>query len=259
MLFGTYGVLPWGEAEPKATGYLEKALELDDTLPYAYGTRGFQLEHNRNWAEAEVALRHAIDLAPGDPISYCELGLLMVRTGRLEEALDRATDALGLDPISEYAHLVTMYAYLFSHRYDEAITWSLKMLEWYPEAWIGHWGLGYAYLGKGLHQEALETFEELVTLDSIRIGNLGYAYAVMGRREEALRVLDALKEPGAGHFNIRINIARIYTALGEREQALDWLEQNYRPLGYLKVDPTFDSLRSEPRFQALLKKMGLDP
>ena len=251
--FGKSGGLPWAEVLPIAGRYMDKAMGLDDKLPLAYITKSVILQEIGNWSEAEVALRRAIDLNPGDASTYCELGLLLLRIGRIKEALDQATNAYSRDPVSRYAHQVISQAYLFSREYDEVIAWSKKWQELYPRA--GLWQLGSAYLEKGLYKDALATFKDMVSTDSsdFSIGFLGQTYAVMGRRDEALKVLAELKTHGAIY-----GIAEIYTALGEPAQALDWLEQYEGYYSYLKVWLPFTPLHSEPRFQALLKKKKLD-
>ena len=159
-----------------------------------------------------------------------------------------------------------LWVYLSLGRYDEVIDEFEKELELNPNYATTYWRLGEAYLQKGMEEQAIHAYEKMLPLGHSFGGYLGHAYAVSGRREEAMTVLHDLMEERAGGdargWN-SWNLALTYTGLGEREQALDWLEQAYEEhatnLMILKITSALDTLHSEPRFQALLEKVGLDP
>jgi tetratricopeptide (TPR) repeat protein len=153
---------------------------------------------------------------------------------------------------------------LFSGRYDEALVATERTLALDPNQVHAYWLRGIAYTQQGRYEEAIvawRTSIRLLTLDSAH-GNLGYVYAVAGRREEALTLLAALKARSGNGSDVErgttYGIALIHTGLGEREQALEWLERAPRVwLAYVAIDPSLRSLHAEPRFHALLRKVGL--
>ncbi len=264
-LLGLAGGLSSEEALAKGTPAAEQALALDPSLSEAYAARGLLLElHEWDWAGAEDAFRHAIQLNPGNTFAYHELSLLLQRTGRIEEALAMMQRKMDLDPDPLGGMNEVIWLYLSLGRYDEVIDVAEKALELEPNYATSYWRLGEAYLQKGMEEQAIRAFERMVQLGHPFVGYLAHAYAVSGRREEAMAVLDDLMEEqaggNAGGWN-DWNLALTYTGLGEREQALAWLEQAYEAhapaLVLLNITPALDTLRSEPRFQALLEKVGL--
>ena len=267
-LLGLAERLSTEEALAKGKQAAEQALALDPSLSEAYVAIGQLREiHEWDWDGAEEAFRHAIELNPGHANAYAELGHLLQRTGRFEEALDVLQRKIDLDsnPLGGL-DVGVLWVYLSLGRYDEVIDEFEKKLELDPNHATTYWRLGEAYLQKGMEEQAIHAYEKMLELGHPFGGYLGYAYAVSGRREEAMTVLDDLMEEQAGgdargwkSWNLALN----YTGLGEREQALDWLEQAYKEHAsafiLLKITPALDTLRSEPRFQALLEKVGLDP
>ena len=223
---------------------------------------GLLREVDWDWDGAEEAFRRAIELNPGDAFAHYELGQLWMRLGRPEEALAREKKALHLDPLSRRYQTGVGAVYLFSGRYDEAITELKKARELETNAvTAAQTYLGRAYWLKGMYEQALS----LGAFEWTGCPDIGRArhYAVSGERENASQVLKDLKAQwaqGDAKSIILWCIAWIYTDLGEKDQALDWLDQAYQEhlglLIYLKVEPGFYPLHGEPRFQALLEKMG---
>jgi tetratricopeptide (TPR) repeat protein len=143
-----------------------------------------------------------------------------------------------------------------------------KTLEIDPDFSFGHSALGLVYLSKGLSKEAIEELQKAVkyskeALVKTHLANLGYAYAASGRQPEARKALDSLLQLSRKQYVPAISIAEVYAGLGDKARALEWLEQAYeersRIFFVLKVDPTWDSLREEPKFQDLVRRIGLNP
>ena len=188
--------------------------------------------------------------------------------GRDEEAIAEARRALELDPLSLIINEALGNVFYFARQYDEAIEQLQKTLELDPNFPDAHYTLGQVYLQKGMYQEATEEFQKGITHsgDSIStrgIAQLASAYAAAGKRREALRVLDELMEESNRSYVSPARIARVYVWLGDKDQAFAWLEKAYQERSPLvptvKVDPIFDPLRDDPRFQALLRRLNFPP
>ena len=257
------GGLTREETTSKMRQAAAKALALDDTLPEAHIALGnIRKRYDWDWHGAEQAFRRAIELNPGHSDAHTEYGWLLIQMGRLEEALVETKRALELDPLSVVANFGVAEAYARSHQYDQAIERFRKTLELDANYAWAHVSLGQVYLRKGMVEEALAEIEEaMAVLGQDVLGFLGNAYAVSGRSDEARKALDELKERWRQGEDSAFGPAMVYAGLGEKGQAMAWLERAYEEraveLAYLKVHPSFESLHEEPRFQALLKKMGL--
>ena len=153
-----------------------------------------------------------------------------------------------------------------ARRFDEAIEQSRKTLELDPSFSPAHGNLGEAYAAKAMYREALAEYEKFATLSGgspRSTARVGYAYARLGQRSQALRVLDQLGATSKQRYVPAVSFAIVYVGLGEKEQAFLWLEKAYdertNSLAYLKVDATWDPLRSDPRFADLVRRIGLPP
>ncbi len=153
-----------------------------------------------------------------------------------------------------------------ARRDDEAIPWFRRVLDMDPNFLRGHWGLGLALAEKHKYVEAIAELKRAVELSgggAGQLGSLGYAYALAGRRAEALDIVERLKKSSSDHYIPPATVAIVFSGLGEKDQALTWLEkanEDRDPWATgLKVDPRFDSLRSDPRFQDLMRRVGLQP
>ena len=265
LLLTLNGEMPREEGTAKARQAAERALELDPLLPEAHIAMGLLREiFDWNWKGAEESFRLAIQYNPNHREAHRELGWLFSRIGRFEEALAEMKQAHQLDPstvITTGSGLAV--AYFYGGQYDQAIEQCRKAIQIDSTYAFTYFILGGAYLQKGMYNEAVAAFETSEALaPTLAAGFLGNAYAVSGRREEALRLLGEWKEQWNRGDALAWNIATIYAGLDEREQALDWLEKAYEArdplLMEIKAVPHLNPLRSEPRFQALLEKMGLD-
>jgi len=265
LLLTANSKLPREEGTAKTRQAAERALELDPLLPEAHVAMGLLRElFEWNWEGAEESFRLAIQSNPNHREAHRELGWLFSRIGRFEEALAEMKQAHQLDPSSVITTGSGLaVAYFFGGQYDQAIEQCRKAIQIDSTYAVPYLFLGRAYLLKGMYNEAIAALEKVVALSPrpYTVAYLGNAYAVSGRREEALRLLGELKEQWNRGDAHALHIATVYAGLDEREQALDWFEKAYEArdplLMYLKVDPHLNALRSEPRFQALLEKMGL--
>jgi tetratricopeptide (TPR) repeat protein len=184
---------------------------------------------------------------------------------RLDEALPHLKRALELDPYSMALMWDIGVWFTQSRQYDRAIEQFKKMIEMDPSDFTAHSpGLAEAYQKKGMYEEAVEEVKKASALG--RTGPqapaaLAYAYAVAGKREEAQKILDELKESAKQRYVPAFSFALIYMGLDDKDQAFEWLnktfEENPYRIAFIKVNPRFDSLRSDPRFDALLRRMKL--
>ncbi len=256
------------ESYRKARELVEKALELDETLAVAHLCLAeIKDEYDWDWLGAETEFKRAIELNPnfaGAHQRYC--GLLWVLE-RHVEALAEARRALELDPLSVSANAQVGYALYWAREYEQAIAEFRKTLDLDPGYARTYFGLGRAQLARGMHEEAIRTIRKGVGLlfgSQKPDGLLGYAYAMAGERDEALREADGLKrqwkhrDPDAAY-----ELVRVYAGLGDRDGALEWLDKAYQErypsVRTARIDPQFDGLRSEPRFQDLLRRMNFPP
>ena len=264
VLLPEYGSGSVAEALPKAKQPALKALELDGTLAEAHDVLGIINDHNYEWSAAEHEYRRAIELKPEYPTAHHRYSLLLIATGRVEQARAEAEQARQLDPTSPVINSQLTVALVAAREYDRAVEQAKKTLELDPGFPSARYWLARAYVGLGRYPEAVAELEKLrtsLTLRARNYGTLGYAYAMSGRRADALRLLAELDEYSKrGHISASA-WALIYMGLGDKEQAFAWLDKAYAErdwqLRELKAHSMFDSLRSDPRFTRLLRKMQL--
>ena len=259
---GSWGLLPADEAMPRASEAAKRALEIDDTIAEAHVSMAFvKIILDWDWAEAERELKRALELDPKYGFAHHLYAHINQLLGRENEALMKFEHALQIDPLS--SHHMTCFADQNIHlgRYDKAEEWCLKALEIDPDSAPGRYYLGWTYVRKGMLDEAIEEFQKA---PSVCEASLAHAYAISGSRTEALRILNEILARSRQSFVDPRNVAVIYVGLGETNQALDWLEEAYEKrnsgwLPFIGVEPEFLSLHGHPRFEALLKKMGVLP
>jgi TolB-like protein/DNA-binding winged helix-turn-helix (wHTH) protein/Tfp pilus assembly protein PilF len=254
------------EALPKAKAAALKAIAIDPTSGEAHASLALVLSHQRNWAAAENEFKRALQLSPRYANAHHWYGDYLSVVGRHEEALVEAKRAFELDPLSPMVDTWLGLRYYHARRYDEAIKQSRKILEFDPSFAPAHLLLGQAYVQKGLHAQAISELQSATSLSgnsSLYMAQGGVAYAVAGKTAEALSVIDQLLKVAKRSYVSSYGLAQIYAALGDKQHAMKWLQSSYDEravwLQYLKVDPVLDSLRSDPRFQGLLRRMDLPP
>lgn len=264
-LGGVFSSLQAKETFPRAKTAALKALQIDDTLSEAHGSLGIcRLFYDWDWVAAEKQFLRALELNPGYALVHHEHALYLIVMARLEEALAEEKQALELDPLSLLFNTVLAWVFYFAKQFDQAIEQCRKALELDPNFPMAHWHLGRVYEQKGMFEEAILALQRAVTLSGtspVCVAELGRAYAEAGHRDEAVKALDELRELSKRLFVSSYFIALIYAGLAERQQTFEWLERAFEErsfwLIFLNVEPTFDSLRSEPHFQNLRRRVGL--
>ncbi len=263
ILLGNHGVLPQREAKPRAKAAALKALEIDETLAEAHvSLAGVLGEQEWNWAGAEKEFRRAIELKPGYALAHHWYAALLQMQGRFGEAIGEMQRTWELDPLSLRVNTDLGRAYYFARQYDRAIEQYQKTLEIDLDFGGAHSLLGLAYLEQGRFDEAIAELQQGLALTRGQLSRwLGYAYARAGRRIEALEMLSRWQQAWEKKANGADVVALIYVGLGEKELAFEWLEraiqQDRAPLAMLKAFPYWDPLRGDPRFQDLLRRVGL--
>jgi TolB-like protein/DNA-binding winged helix-turn-helix (wHTH) protein/Flp pilus assembly protein TadD len=258
-----YAVMTPKEALPKAKAAAIKALELDSALGEAHNSLAFCLD-GFDWDldSAGKEFRRAIELNPGYATAHhwyaWHLGLL----GRYDEAIAEMRKAENLDPLSLIINADLAELLVLAHSYDESIRQSRKTIEMDPNFALAHNQLAQAYLQKHMNDEAVTELQKAVQLSGgspTIIANLARAYVASGKRSEAVRLLSDLKKRSNPITSYASEIAVIYVSLGNANQAMNWLEKGYEERfnpGVL-LRPGFDPLRSDPRFQDLVRRVGL--
>ena len=259
-----YGVLTPKEALPRAEAAAIKALELDSTLGEAHTSLAFTLDgFDWDWGSAEREFKRALELNPGYATAHHWYAWHLALVGRNAEAIAEMKRAQNLDPLSLIISADLAELLVIAHSYDESIEQSRKTIEMDPNFALAHNQLAQAYIQKEMYSEAISELEKAVRLSGgspICTANLARAYAASRRRNEALKLLSDLKEGSNPVYSRATEIAMVYAALGDKNQAMSWLEKGYEERfnpGVL-LRPGFDPLRSDPRFQDLLRRLGLN-
>ena len=269
-LADAYGLLSgFGAASPKdslpqAKAAAKKALELDNTLGEAHASLAQALfAHDFNFAEANREFRRAIELNPNYATAhqwYGQSGLAPL--GQFEDAIAEMKRALELDPLSVIINADLGSVLCSARRYDAAIEQLRKTVEMDPRFYYAHWNLGQALEVKGLVNEASAEYEKAIALDDdpLSPGLLAHLYAKIGKKDKALQLLERLRETSQRRYVTPYIFAIIHLGLGEKEQAMGFLEKTYEDrdgynLAFIKVDPFLDPLRGDPRFEALVEKI----
>jgi tetratricopeptide (TPR) repeat protein len=265
-ILGDSGVLPLQESRQKALALAMKALELDDTLAEAHATLALVIgDYHRDWSAGERHFQRAIELNPSYAEAHEWYAHHLMCVGRHEEAIAEAKRAQELDPLSLNATQNLGHVFLNARQYDRAIEQLQTVLDLDPDHGFSHFLLGMVYMHTGRHEEAIAEFQRVKRLsDTVAPGAvalLGYTYAIAGQRKKAEASLVELDQLATRRYVAPFPRALIYTGMGEKERAFEWLEKAYAgrnwQLRFLKVSPLFDPLRSDPRFTDLLKRMGL--
>jgi serine/threonine-protein kinase len=267
---GTRGFSPSKEYEQKLEWASLKALQLDDTLAEAHVFLGVSKFNNFDWVGAEKEIKRALELDPNSYFANSSYFHYLMRIGRADKGLPYAIRAHELDSTAGPGELA--FAYYVARQYDRAIELYRKTIEKKPDNPQPHILLGEAYVTKGVPAEGVAEMEKGMALDATpaktserwdRYPMLAYAYAAAGRRGEALKILDEQKRLAKQRYVSPYNFAIIYTGLGDKDRAFEWLvkaiEERTLIIHHLKSRPLFDPLRSDPRYADLLRRMNLEP
>lgn len=266
-LLNVYNVGPSPQWSGKARTAAMQALALDETLAEAHASlASVSYRYDWSWVEAEQHFKRALQLNPNYPTAHQWFSAMLAAMGRADEANAEARKAHDLEPFSLTINSDLGRHLYFARQFEQALVTHRKSLEMDQKFPRAHVEIGYVLIQMKKPEEAVKEFQQALALDKDRLdalAGLGYAYAVSGQKEQALQVVGQLNELGKQRYVSPYHLAVIYTGLGDRPQALDYLEkaanERFNWLVFLKVEPLFDSLRSEPRFSALVQRIGLAP
>jgi len=263
-LFDEYNILPARQSSPLAKAAASRALELDPLQVEARAAlAAVRSLYEWDWAAAEQDFQQAIALNPNYSVARHWYGFFLMARGRPEEARLQFEHALANDPLSNSIPVAIGASYYHAREFDQAIAQYLRVIEIQPRSAGVRFHLGRAYVQKKMLKEAIEQFEEGTRLAAGHDGDasLAYGYAVAGRRAEALKVLSQIP-PGNASYS-PYYVAAVHVALGDKARALEQLERAYQQrlgrLTFLAVEPMFDPIRSDPRFQELCRRIGFAP
>ena len=260
--FDFYGMVPPSEIIPKAKEAAFKAREIDPNLAESHNSLGsIKLVYDRDIPGAEREFKLAIKLNPKLAHAHDGYAHCLMDMGRKEESLAECRLALELEPFDPEINMHLGGHYLFARQYDQAVEQLLKTLELSPDFYRARLLLAIAYGQMGSFSEAIRVFGRARKMSETPVlsGFLGYALAMAGRKEEALALLDQLLQQSKRTYVPPYCIALIYTGLGQRDEAIEWLErasvEQSRWRGWLKLTPELDSLRLDTKFAELLQRI----
>jgi serine/threonine-protein kinase len=254
-------VMPEKEAIEKEKEFAQKALALDPELAEAHMSLALALISDFDWQNGLKEFDRALELNPNLAFAYELQAWTVNGLGRFDEAVAKTRKAVELDPLNPFFQMSLSFFQYWARQYDDAIAQARKTLAMDPNSAISHVLLGLSFLKKG------DTAGAIAELQKARAPNpgawyqgyLGYAYAISGDRAKADQASHELEELAKHQYVSPIAFATIYLGLGQKEKCLDWLEKSYEhqdsACWYLKIDQIYDSVRNEPRFQALVQKV----
>jgi tetratricopeptide (TPR) repeat protein len=257
------GVLSNAEAGPKAKAAAEEAIRLDDASAEAHASlatyRGW---YGHDWSGSETEFRRAFALNPSYSYAHDQFGTLLALEGRLEESVAEGKRAAELDPLSPQIPVDAVMGLAWQGKYAEAKELARKAANLDSTFFFTPFMEGWVEIQKGEVNDAIPLLQRARALESPPFVTawLGYAYGVTGDRKRALEALEELKQRALQGDAPPFSLAIVYLGLGDRARALEFLERAYDEnsqwMVYLRGDRIFDPLRSDPRFQALMKRLG---
>ena len=263
VLLNQYAGTPLSETLPQAKAYAERAIAIDDQLAEPHASLGQVNKQSWQWAEAEREYKRAIELNPNYATAYHWYSLLLRTLGRFDEASVMIKRAQEIDPLSSMIGVNVSITYQSQNDHTASIENTRTIIELDPNFSVAYEYLGLSYLKKGRNAEAIANLEKAVELSN-RAGEallfLGYGYGVTGRHTEAIAIAKELEEKYAKKETSGRNVAAVYAGLGEKDKAFEWLEKNFQTRGdlqFIRWEIPFESLRDDPRFKDLLKRMNL--
>jgi tetratricopeptide (TPR) repeat protein len=263
--FAPHSQFSRSETMARARAAVLKALEIDDRSAEAHTSlASISMIYDWNWPLAEKEFKRAIELDPGYATAHHWYAFYCASQRRTEDALVEIRIARKLDPLSIIINADVAHLLYFAHRYDEAIGQVRRTLEMDANLAGPHVTAGLAYLGKGQYPESIAELETAVHISKggpDAMAFLGLAYAQGGRKEDARKVIRKVRTGSFARYDPVLKVAWIYAALGDRNRAFAWAEKAYKarsPEFYtLSVLPALDPFRADPRFQDLIRRLGL--
>jgi tetratricopeptide (TPR) repeat protein len=262
LLLPNYGGAATADVIQPARAAVAKALELDDSLAEAHASLGLLETLDLRLERSIAQLERAVQLKPNYATGHHWLGLGHLSLGHFDQAIAEGKRASELDPLSVIINADLAWTYASAHRLDEAEAQARKTLEIDPRFFLAHYYLAGVQQAKGRLPEAISEYQQAFDLngDSYSLAGLGQAYARAGNKAEAQKVLARMNEEAKSRHIAPYAWALLFLGLGDKNRALDELETAYQRgdtnyLFILKVDPLFDDLRGQPRFEALVQKV----
>jgi len=259
LIFNSYAapadVLPQSKAAAK------RAVEIDSQLAEAHTLLAANLaDYDWDWAGAGNEFQTALRLNPNSSKTHSYYAHFLRQEGNIEEAIREGRRGVELDPVSAPGTFILAQTLFEARYYDEALSQLHKSLDLEPRFWPAHLYLGKTLAEQGQYQEALVELSKAQNFTAEPYATIGYVYGRMGRAADVRKVIADLQEQSTKGYVAPTNFAKVYIGLGDKDQAFAWLEKGYQEhdfwLTFLKGDPIFDSLRSDPRFQDLLRRVG---
>jgi len=257
------GELPPLEARRTAESAARKALEIDNEVAEAHAALAYVNHFNWNWAVAEEEFKRSLELNPNYANAHRQYAVYLVARGRVDEALAEIDRAQEIDPLSLFISSSRGFILQNARRYEDAIDQLRRVIALEPDQYQANWFLGITYVANRQFDEAIAASEKAVAVSGrspAALGPLGMAYGFAGRKREANKILNELLQLQKQRYLTPMALVYVYIGLGNKDQAFAWLEKAYQErsnhLSFSKVSPTFDSLRSDPRFADLLRRIG---
>jgi TolB-like protein/Flp pilus assembly protein TadD len=263
VVLNYYAGTPTSETIPQAKSYAERAIAIDDQLAEPHASLGQVNKLLWRWADSEREFKRAIELNQNYATAYHWYSLLLRSLGRVDEAALMIRRAHDIDPLSSVITVNISELYQFQNNLNASIETTLKVIELDPNYSDAYSTLGLTYLKEGRYPEAIANMERAVDLSnraSFTLVNLGYGYGVTGKRKEALAIVKELEEKYARKQSNGRYVASVYAGLGEKDKAFEWLEKDYQSkadLTWIRWEIPYETLRDDPRYKDLLKRMGL--
>ena len=265
VLLQEYSGTTTSESIPKAKAFAERALQFDNSLAAAHTSLAYAYQNLWQWEEAEKEFKRAIELDPNYPTAHHWYALLLRDTGRFDQSIAELKRAQELDPLSRVVGQTIAAVYLCMGDANAAIEAARRVIELDPNYPRAHDQLGLALLKNGKYTEAMASLRKAVELsqrsDRRNLSSLGFGYAVTGNRAEALAVIEELRQKYERQEALGRDVAAIYAGLGDKDQALAWLEKDFQArsgaLARTRREVQFESLQNDPRFLDLFRRLGL--
>jgi serine/threonine protein kinase/tetratricopeptide (TPR) repeat protein len=252
------------KTNPAAMAAARKAIALGNGLCEAHTSLARALMNDWDWQEADQEFRRAIDQDPSNVEVHHAYSHYLAAMGRIADSISEAKRAIELAPLDSTMIDHLGWVYVMTRQYEKAVEQNQEAIDLDPNNLLAHFQRGQAFEGLGQYKQAEAEFQRAQTLNGTNpemLVGLGHLYAVSGNRANALRILSRLNTLSSKAYVSTIDMAIMHAGLGEREQAMAWLEKAYAEhnagLAYLEIDPRFDPLRSDLRFQALVRKLNL--
>lgn len=255
--------LPPDEGFAKAKASASTALRIDQEFAEAHASLGHAMLHNWEWNEAEIRLRKAIELNPGYPSAHHWYSEHLTAMGRCDESIAELELAAGLDPLSLIISADLGRAFYYAHQYDQVQIQEAKTLEMDPTFWLSYLNVGRAFTQQNRHADAIKALQKAceISQGTEALSFLGFAYAASGRIEDALKTFHQLKTHEERDYVPPYHLAIINAGLGDLDETFLWLEKAFDrhsvDLFTLAVEPMFEGIRGDDRYESLVRRVGL--